>query len=130
MSPREARVLALQVLYEADVASHDAWEVLKRWLSEEALDQETEHFVSRLIGGVIERQSELDAIIQRHAPQFPVEQLAPIDRNIMRMALFEITSGITPLKVAINEAVELAKQFGSDSSPHFVNGVLGAAVRT
>ncbi len=129
MSRREARVLALQVLYEADVARHNALEVLNRWLSEESFNREAGLFATQLVSGVLARQPELDAVIQQYAPSFPVDQLAPIDRNIMRMALFEIKSGTTPVKVAINEAVELAKQFGSDNSPRFVNGVLGAAVR-
>jgi N utilization substance protein B len=83
-----------------------------------------------LVLGVLARQAALDEVIGRYAPEWPVQQLAVIDRNILRMALFELAAADTPLKVAINEAVELAKSFGSDSSPRFVNGVLGSAVAT
>jgi N utilization substance protein B len=76
--------------------------------------------------GVTENREWLDGYIARYAPEWPVEQIAIIDRNILRIAIFEILArSDTPLKVAINEAVELAKTFGSDSAPRFVNGVLG-----
>ena len=81
------------------------------------------------MNGVVEHQSVLDTFIHRHAPDWPLEQMAYIDRNVLRIALFEFAvDGRTPVKVAINEAVELAKSFGSDSAPRFVNGVLGALV--
>jgi N utilization substance protein B len=81
------------------------------------------------VQGVLAHQAELDALIQDNAPEWPLDQVAAIDRNILRMAVFEfVIDGNTPVKVAINEAVELAKLFGSDSSGRFVNGVLGAIV--
>jgi N utilization substance protein B len=81
------------------------------------------------VSGVLEHQTVLDTFIHRHAPEWPLEQMAYIDRNILRVALFEFAvDGQTPVKVAINEAVELAKAFGSDSAPRFVNGVLGTLV--
>jgi N utilization substance protein B len=82
-----------------------------------------------VVSGVLKHQSVLDSFIHRHAPEWPLEQMAYVDRNILRMAIFEFAvDGETPIKVAINEAVELAKTFGSDSAPRFVNGVLGALV--
>lgn len=87
-------------------------------------------FARHLVIGVLEHRDVLDDFIHRHAPEWPLEQMAYIDRNILRMAVFEfaIDAG-TPVKVAINEAVELAKRFGSDSAPRFVNGVLGSLVK-
>jgi len=82
------------------------------------------------MNGVLQYQDVLDAFIHQHAPEWPLDQMAYIDRNILRMAIFEFAvDGKTPVKVAINEAVELAKMFGSDSAPRFVNGVLGALVK-
>lgn len=83
-------------------------------------------FASRLIQGVIQNQEEMDTLISRYAPEWPLDQMAVIDRNILRIAIFEfLIEGETPVKVAINEAVELAKTYGSDSAPRFINGVLG-----
>ncbi len=83
----------------------------------------------QLVSTVVRNRKALDALIQKHAPAWPVEQIAVIDRNILRMALVELSEAIgTPPKVAINEAVELAKIFGSDNSSRFVNGVLGAVL--
>ena len=82
-----------------------------------------------LLGGITNRQT-IDRIIAKYAPEWPVEQLAIIDRNVLRLAIFELGSrdADTPAKVVINEAVELAKRFGSDNSPRFINGVLGSAL--
>jgi N utilization substance protein B len=86
-------------------------------------------FARHLVSGVLEHQTVLDMFIHRHAPEWPLEQMAYIDRNILRVAIFEFAvDGQTPVKVAINEAVELAKAFGSDSASRFVNGVLGTLV--
>ena len=83
-------------------------------------------FASELVQGVIQYQDEMDKLISRYAPEWPLEQMAVIDRNILRIAIFEfLIDGGTPVKVAINEAVELAKTYGSDSAPRFINGVLG-----
>lgn len=129
MSRRDARVLALQVLYETDVAGHPAGEVLMRHLREVERPEAVHRYAAQLVSGVVEHLPELDKEIARHAPEFPVEVLSPIDRNILRIALFEIKQGTVPFKVAINEAVEIAKAFGSDSSPRFINGVLGSVVK-
>ena len=88
-------------------------------------------FAHNLVEGVLNNQTEIDTIISDFAPSWPITQMAIVDRNILRMAIYEmILGGDTPPKVAINEAVELAKVFGSDSSPRFVNGVLGSVMET
>ncbi len=83
-------------------------------------------FASLLVHGVIEHQDRIDSMIARFAPEWPLDQMAVIDRNVLRIAIYEfLVDGSTPVKVAINEAVELAKTYGSDSAPRFINGVLG-----
>jgi N utilization substance protein B len=124
-----ARTSALQVLYELDTTSHPADQAIVYRLADAPLPAEGEAFLRNLVSGVLKRRVQLDAMIQRYAPAWPVSQIAVIDRNILRIALFELTATPeTPPKVAINEAVDLAKAFGSDSSSRFVNGVLGTAV--
>jgi len=124
---RKARIAALQALYELDCTRHKAEETSARLRAGETLAQEAIDFSEELVKGVLQHKSELDALIRESAPAFPVEQMSIIDRNILRVAIFEILfSDKTPLKVAINEAIELAKDFGSDSSPRLVNGVLGS----
>ncbi len=128
MKPRtRARALALQVLYEVDMANHPPAEVFKSRLEESPLSNELSDFARQIIFGVLLRTTDLDQLIAKYAPEWPFEQVAAIDRNILRIALWEFAIfHETPIKVAINEAVELAKEFGSDSAPRFVNGVLGA----
>ena len=128
MKPRtRARSLALQVLYEVDIANHPPAEIYKLRLEESPLADDLSDFARQIIFGVLPLKDALDQIIAKYAPEWPLEQIAAIDRNILRMALWEFAvSHDTPIKVAINEAVELAKQYGSDSAPRFINGVLGA----
>jgi transcription antitermination protein NusB len=128
MKPRtRARSLALQVLYEVDIANHPPGEIFKLRLEETPLTDDLAEFARQIIFGVLPITTTLDHLIAKYAPEWPLDQIAAIDRNILRMALWEFAVfGETPLKVAINEAVELAKLFGSDSAPRFVNGVLGA----
>ncbi len=128
MKPRtRARSLALQVLYEVDIANHPPGDIYKSRLEETPLTDELSEFARQIIFGVIPLTHTLDQIIAKYAPEWPLDQIAAIDRNILRMALWEFAVyHDTPVKVAINEAVELAKQYGSDSAPRFVNGVLGA----
>jgi transcription antitermination protein NusB len=124
-----ARVAVLQALYEADCAGHEPGPALEARLEEAQLPDAGSQFARELAHGVSARREQLDALIGRYAPEWPVEQIAIIDRNILRMAIYEIAAvPDTPIKVAINEAVELAKAFGSDSSSRFVNGVLGTLV--
>jgi N utilization substance protein B len=122
----QARTLALQVLYEADVASHPAADVLARYMDDLSLPQPVRRYVERLVTGVIEDRERIDRDIGAAAPAFPVEQLPAVDRNILRIAIYELTrEQDVPMKAAINEAVELAKRFGGENSSRFVNGVLG-----
>ena len=124
---RLARSIALETLYEFDIAQHPFGEILQRRLDENSLSKAGVQFASDLVRGVIESQEQIDTLITENAPEWPLDQVAVIDRNILRIAIFEFfISGDTPIKVAINEAVELAKLYGSDSSPRFINGVLGA----
>jgi len=124
---RRARELALQTLYEVDSAGHTADNVLNRLLAEEKLPEDNASFVRELVTGVIQNKEKLDQNIQGFAPAWPVEQIPLVDRNILRLAIFEILiDNKVPVKVAINEAVELAKTFGADNSPKFINGVLGS----
>lgn len=122
-----ARSLALQVLFEVDLVNHPPAQVLTERLAEEPLTDELADFARQIIFGVIPLRRRLDAVIARFAPEWPLDQIAAIDRNILRIATWEFAvQRITPVSVAINEAVELAKSFGSDSAPRFVNGVLGS----
>ena len=124
---RRARAIALQALYEVDSAGHDAEAVIARLLAERGLSEENNAFVRELVSGAIQNKEKIDNSIKSFAPAWPVEQIAVIDRNILRLAIFEILfDNKVPVKVAINEAVELAKNFGSDNSAKFVNGVLGS----
>lgn len=126
---RQARISALQALYELDTTRHAASDVIAHRLEDSPLPEEGEAFLRELVAGVVQHREQLDALIQRYAPAWPVSQIAVIDRNVLRLALLELSGATgTPPKVAINEAVDLAKLFGSDSSSRFVNGVLGSAV--
>jgi N utilization substance protein B len=124
---QRGRTAALKALYELDTTNHPLGTVLTQRLADEPLAPEGEAFARELVTGVWQSRVELDEMIQRHAPEWPVDQMAVIDRNVLRIAIYEFhIAHLTPLKVAINEAIELAKTFGSDSAPRFVNGVLGA----
>ncbi len=126
---RRARIVALQALFETDSVGHPPDVVLQHRLEETPLPDAGVDFARALVFGVLEHRKQLDAFIQKNAPQWPIEQMAIIDRNILRIALFELyVDRTTPMKVVINEAVELAKMFGSESSHRFVNGVLGSFV--
>ena len=123
----KARTIALQTLYEVDSAARPAGTVVERLLAEANLTEETAAFVRELVAGAIDNKDEIDSNIQRYAPAWPLEQMAMIDRNILRLAIFEILfDNKVPVKVAVSEAVELAKTYGSESSSKFVNGVLGS----
>lgn len=132
------RIVALQTLYEYEfrTGAEDTTvlpdEILDRNLERYDTAIQDKKFVHGLVDGVIREQPSLDEKIQPIAPEWPIEQIARVDRSILRMGLFELLhlADIVPPKVAINEAVELAKAFGSDNSSKFVNGVLGTAYRT
>ncbi|MEX2598258.1 MAG: transcription antitermination factor NusB [Dehalococcoidia bacterium] len=126
---RRARVLALQVLYETDMTGHDWRASLREHAASVQASDRVVALAEEYVNGVLEGMPELDAAITKHAPMWPVAQLTTVDRNLLRLGLYEIRSGSpTPPKVAINEAVELAKMFGGDQSSRFINGVLGSAV--
>lgn len=128
-SRTKARGIALQVLYEYDLTAHPLGVSLEARFVDEVVDEQILDFSRQIVNGVVPIIQTLDSVIAAHAPDWPLDQVAIIDRNILRIALWEFAvSKITPVKVAINEAVELAKTFGSDSSSRFVNGVLGSLV--
>jgi N utilization substance protein B len=132
------RIVALQTLYEFEfrTQSEDSSvvvdEILDRNLERYDSAIDDKGFVRELVEGVIAQQAALDTTIQPIAPDWPIEQIARVDRSILRIGLYELLhrADKVPPKVAINEAVELAKAFGSDNSSKFVNGVLGTAYRT
>ena len=130
MKPRtRARSVALQALYEIDLTGHAPGIVLQERFEDTPMDVDLADFASQIVQGVVPRIVDLDLTIAIHAPEWPLDQVATIDRNILRISLWEIAiDRQTPVKVAINEAVELAKQYGSDSTARFVNGVLGSLV--
>jgi len=124
---RKARALILQALYEIDSSGHEAAGVVSRLVADRGLSEENDAFVREMVNGVIQNKPELDEHIKRFAPAWPIDQISAVDRNILRLAIFELLiDNRVPVKVAINEAVELAKGFGSDNSSKFVNGVLGS----
>lgn len=124
-----SRVIALQTLFEAEFAANRTDQILERKLDKQEPRGEFTDFARELVNGVLKNIQTLDAVIQRLAPNFPISQLASIDRSILRLALFEILiQKKVPPKVAINEAVELAKEFGADTSSRFINGVLGSVI--
>lgn len=125
---RLARQLALQVLYEVDLVAHPLGEALAQRFVETDPVPRVQAYARKLVIGVVKYRDILDQYIQLHAPEWPLDQVAIVDRNLLRMALYEFTLGEVPVKVAINESVELAKRYGADSAPRFVNGVLGALV--
>ena len=129
-SRTKARGIALQVLYEYDLTSHPIGIIIKNRLEATPVGENLDLFVHEIVQGVYPLIEKLDEIIGTYAPEWPMDQVASIDRNIIRIALWEFAIGkITPVKVAINEAVELAKIYGSDSTPRFINGVLGNLVK-
>ena len=126
---RRSRVVTLQVLYELDSSEHDLETVLSTYPDDIALPKTARTFSRNLVAGVLAHREEIDKIIETFAPSWPVHQMATVDRNILRIAIYEIRfGGHTPPKVAINEAVEIAKIFGADGTPKFVNGVLGSVM--
>jgi len=127
---RRARIVALQSLYEADKSNHEPGATRKRIVADQRIGKAPAEFAAELVANVVASRDALDARIAETAPAWPVAQLPSIDRNILRLAVSEMLSDNgTPVKAAINEAVELAKSFGSEKSSSFVNGVLGSIAR-
>ena len=127
---RTARTVALQALYEIDTTGHEPEGVMQRRIAEDGLAPEAGEYARELVNGVLQNITAIDRLIQKAAPAWPFTQMAKIDRNIIRIALYEalFRSNKVPFKVVVNEAVELAKLFGSESSGRFVNGVVGSIV--
>ena len=130
-----SRSIVLQSLFEWDLNNIDASGVrdaLMRNVEEFAPNKSDTPFMEKLLDGVLQKQTELDLIIEKAAPEWPIDRIAPVDRNILRLGLYELLFADrkeVPAKVAINEAIELAKQFGGENSSKFVNGVLGAVYK-
>lgn len=127
-----ARAIALQSLYEWDFHSGkpDASQILERNLNEFAPTLDEKEFAAKLVEGVTENQEDIDATITKFAPDWPLPKITTVDRNVLRIGTYELKyDQQIPSKVAINEAIELAKTFGGESSGKFVNGVLGAVFR-
>ncbi len=128
---RKARIAALKALFEVDSAHHPPGQILDRLLEESPLSDDAAEFARQLVQGVIDNGERLDEIIRKNAPAWPLEQVAAVDRNILRLAIYEVVvDNKVPMRAAINEAVELAKEFGGEASPKFVNGVLGSVAAT
>jgi len=127
-SRRRSRIAAFQALFEADVSEREPLEVFARQLQQARLSADAVEFARGLVAGVTREREAIDAVIREHAPAFPLADMAPVDRNVLRLAIYEVLfdNRRAPLRVAINEAVEIAKGYGSESSGRFVNGVLGA----
>ncbi len=130
-----SRSIVLQALFEWDlnaVDKKDAISILDRNIEEFAQNKTDRPFMEKLLNGILRKQPELDLVITKAAPEWPIDRISPVDRNILRLGLFELLfseRSEVPAKVAINEAIELAKQFGGDNSSRFVNGVLGAVYK-
>lgn len=121
------RRIALQILYEVDLASHDLMQVIDMHQRTQNPSRRASRYMRQIVIGTWQHRETADDVIRQYAPEYPLDQIATIDRNVLRIAIFEFAIGaITPVGVAIDEAVELAKQFGGDASPAFVNGVLGS----
>ncbi len=127
-SRRRSRIAAFQALFEADLGGRPFEPVLTRHLEEAGLEPEGREFARSLVRGVESHLADIDDVIQRHAPAFPLAEMATVDRNVLRLAVYEVLfdTDPAPLRAAINEAVEIAKGYGSESSGRFINGVLGA----
>ena len=130
-SRRRTRIAAFQTLCEVDLANHSLDQVLSQTKKSHNFSKSATEFLTALTTGVLENIQRIDKMITEFAPTWPISQMAVTDRNLLRMAIYEMAMlGETPPKVAINEAVEVAKVFGSESSPRFVNGVLGSVLET
>lgn len=123
-----ARRASLQILYELDSTDHDMRAVIEAHMTERPESYAVRQIIRRIVAGVIEHQARIDDILQQYAPEWPIDQVATIDRNILRIAVYEhlLQKRETPIAVIINEAVHLAQLFGADQSHSFVHGVLGA----
>ncbi|HVP05779.1 MAG TPA: transcription antitermination factor NusB [Dehalococcoidia bacterium] len=123
----KGRIVALQALFELDAVGHKPEQVVDNILEGFAAGPEVRKFALELVHGVMDNREQIDKVIADTAPAFPIDQLAVVDRNILRLAIYEILlDNKVPMRAAINEAIELAKEYGGENSPKFINGVLGS----
>lgn len=123
---RHAREVALQILFQHDLNREPSRELDEKFAAERLKYPELEKFAMSLVVGVRENAREIDRILQSHAKNWSVERMATLDRNVLRLAVYEIKFGGTPPRVAVNEAIELSRKFSTEESTAFVNGVLDA----
>ena len=132
-SRHSARLIALQSLYQWDFngsQEKDLSKIVNYNIAEINPAAQDRKFIEALVDGVIKNQAEIDKLIVEYAPEWPLDQITVVDRNVLRLGIYELTFGTeVPAKVAINEAIEIAKSFGGESSGKFVNGVLGAVYK-
>ena len=127
---RNARVTALQVLYEVDLMGHDPMTCLEWFTTSNRLNDESKEFSKYLIQGVLTNLTFTDDIITKYAKNWPVDQLSVVDRSILRISIYELlVDGTAPYKAIINEAIELTKLYSAENSPKFINGVLASCVK-
>jgi N utilization substance protein B len=125
-----ARRLAMQILFSADLGQGEIEPAAKSVLSEDEYIEDTRVFALKLARGVWQNKNEIDAIISRQTIGWPLDRMSTVDRNILRLAIYELNyQNETPASVVINEAVELSKKFGTEESPKFINGILGALTK-
>ncbi len=127
---RRSRAAAFQVLYEIDCARREPQIAFESRVRESGLKRVVALYARQLVDGVLDNKDRIDTLIATYAPSWPIDQMAMVDRNILRLAIFEMMGDEVPPKVAINEAVELGKIFGADNSPKFINGVLGSVIES
>jgi N utilization substance protein B len=126
---RLARELAMKIYFEMDLTGREPGELFERYVEDGALRGVDAKYAERLVRSIGERLAEIDERIAAAAPAFPVDQLATVDRNVLRVAICELAADFSvPPKVVINEAIEIAKDYGGDASGRFVNGALGSIV--
>jgi N utilization substance protein B len=123
----KGRIVALQALFELDAVGHEPEKAVDNILVGFSASPDVREFALELVKGVTDNREQIDQVIRDTAPAFPIDQLAVVDRNILRLAIYEILiDNKVPMRAAINEAVELAKEYGGENSPKFINGVLGS----
>ncbi len=129
MGRRRAREVALKVLFQVDLVNADPFTVFDYLLAENPLSDEMAAFSRSLIKGTLEHQTEIDDYIKRCSVEWNLSRMAGVDRNILRMGIYEILYQKTPINVAINEAIELARTYSHEDAPRFINGILGRIAR-
>lgn len=123
----KGRTVALQALFELDAVGHPAAAAVDASIENLRAKEDVREFALELVQGVADNRERIDQVIRDTAPAFPIDQIAAIDRNILRLAIYEILiDNKVPMRAAINEAIELAKEYGGENSPKFINGVLGS----